>query len=294
MDTYVQLLLFGSLLLLIYKYLISNYDYWQKRNVAFVKPTPFIGNFWEMLTMKLSIGHYLQKVYNQFDKPYFGIYAFNTPVLVLKDVQLVKNVLVKDFQYFSDRSVTANENADSMAANMLFFVKNPLWKDVRTKVTPIFSSAKLKNMIGLINSSGNDFAEYIDKNCLNKKSCDAKEVAAKFTTDVLTSTAFGIRANSFKDDRAQFRGVGRKMFDFNFWRGIRTVCYFFSPFLVAVLKLRFFDDELYNFLRKSFWDTIHVREKTGTRRNDLIDTIIDMKKHVSQDKFQFGNLILLR
>lgn len=289
MDFIIPTILICTVSLALYKYLTNNFDYWKKRNVPYVKPLPLIGNFWDILTLKLSIGHYLEKLYKQFDAPYFGIWAFKTPFIVVKDPELIKHVLVKDFQYFSDRSIACDENADSMGSNFLFLLKNPMWKEVRTKVTPVFTSGKLKTMFELMNNSANDLVEYINKNCLNKKSNDSKEIAAKFTTDVLTSTAFGIRANCFKSEDAQFRNLGKKMFDYDIMNALRVVCYFFSPYLVSALKLKFFTDEVYGYMRKTFWDTIKEREKSGIKRNDLIDAIIELKKEgTSKGEFKFG------
>lgn len=279
----------SAALVLTYKYLTKNFNYWKQRNVEHPKPWPLVGNFWEVISMKLSIGHYLEKVYKQFDAPYFGIWAFNTPLLVLKDPALVKNVLVKDFQHFWDRSIASDESADSMAANFLFLVKNPTWKEVRAKVTPIFTSGKLKTMFELMNNSANDLVEYIGKHSINENSSDAKEIAAKYTTDVLTISAFGIRANCFKYENAQFRMLGRKMFAYDFFRGLSVVCYWFAPFLVSKLKLKFFSEDLYDFMRKTFWNTIEEREKSGVKRNDLIDAIIGLKTMgVTKDQFKFG------
>lgn len=40
-----------------------DFDYWKRRGITYVKPTPFVGSLGPILTMKYSIGEYVQKIY---------------------------------------------------------------------------------------------------------------------------------------------------------------------------------------------------------------------------------------
>lgn len=277
--TAVAIILLVISVYLIFRYFTRNFDYWQKRGVPFIKPIPFFGNFIEAALLKVDIGECLFRLYKQFDhEPYFGIWVFNTPHFIIRSPSLIKAVLVKDFNYFFDRTVTSDENADSVAANFLFLLKNPEWKEIRSKMTPVFSSGKLKNMFELINKAGDDLRNHISKISVHKESEECKELCAKFTTDVLTSTAFGINSNCFEHEDSEFREVGRKMFSFNIIRGLKSTCYFFAPKMVSLFKLTFFDESVYTFLRNVFWQTIKQREGSNSKRNDLIDIIVQMRK----------------
>lgn len=135
------------LIFLLYKHATRNFDYWKKKNVPFVKPIPFLGNFYEVFTLKTVMGECIAKMYRQFKAPFFGIFVFDRPCLVLKSPEVIKAVLVKDFSYFKDRTMLANEKADPLGAHLLFASKNPEWRFVRTKLTPAFTSGKLKGKI---------------------------------------------------------------------------------------------------------------------------------------------------
>ncbi|KAK4879864.1 hypothetical protein RN001_008010 [Aquatica leii] len=111
---------------------------------------------------------------------------------------------------------------------------------------------------------------------MNSGSFESKELCAKFSTDVITSCAFGLEAHSFKNENAEFRSVGRQMFDFRWLLSIRQSCYFLAPSLAKFTRMTFFDLKLTNFLRNVFWRTIEERS-TSNRRNDLIDLIIDLR-----------------
>ena len=57
-----------------------------------------------MLPGKSSFITNLDCIYEQFkSEKVVGLFNFSQPYLVIQDVDLVKQVMVKDFEYFSDR-----------------------------------------------------------------------------------------------------------------------------------------------------------------------------------------------
>lgn len=275
----------------LYKYLTRTFSYWKKKQVPYVKPYPLVGNFFDVLTLRKTFGHYFADLYSNRKDPFFGIFVFDTPYLVVKDPDLVKSILVKDFNYFYDRTIACDEKADGIMANLIFSMKNPDWKVVRSKLTPIFTSGKLKAMLPLMNKAADDMRTHLEK--VNGTVVEAKELCAKFTTDLLTSCAFGINAHSFDRENAEFRVMGRKMFDFQFLKSLRVMSYFFFPKIVSTFKISFFEPDVNKFVRRAFWGAIKKREMDGNKRNDLIDLIIEMKRDEKfGENFNFGKNFL--
>jgi len=147
-----------------YLYFTRNFKFWQKLGIPYVKPTPFVGNFKKCAFQKENIGNYLQKVYEEhIDKPYVGIFSFDNPILLVRDLELVKNILVKDFQYFIDRVTSFDEKLDPLSAKTLFVIKGQLWRHWRTNLTPAFTSGKMKMMFYLVDTCGKELADCLDK-----------------------------------------------------------------------------------------------------------------------------------
>lgn len=107
------------------------------------------------------------------------------------------------------------------------------------------------------------------------KTIDVRELATKFTTDVIGSTAFGLDTNSFKDPNAEFRKHGVMMFDTN--RSFEIIAITFIPILCRLTGMTVLSKQTDAFLRKVFWEMITQRERSGETRNDLIDILIDLK-----------------
>lgn len=144
-----------------YFYMTRNFNYWKKRGVKEIsKPTPFLGNIGRLF--KQSAPYFMRDLYNQAKgEPYMGFYFLDKPLLLIRDRELVKNVLVKDFNYFSDRYVAPSKR-DRLGYANLFVIKNPAWKILRTKLTPIFTSGKLKKMYDLMQVCAQNLDTYLD------------------------------------------------------------------------------------------------------------------------------------
>lgn len=54
---------------------------------------------------------------------YHGIHQFNQPNLIVKDPELLKNILIKDFDHFSDRRFSTSVEMDPLFAKNLLHLK---------------------------------------------------------------------------------------------------------------------------------------------------------------------------
>ncbi|KAI4460637.1 cytochrome p450 [Holotrichia oblita] len=246
-----------------------------------------------MFMFKKSIGHTLADMYNKISGPYFGMWVFNIPHFVAKDPELIKHILVKDFKNFQDRTIASNEQADEISANALFIMKNPTWKIFRSKMTPVFTSGKIKSMMPLINKVGEDLVAYLTKLSNQSDSIEAKEIASKYATDVMTSCAFGIEGCAFEKEHAAWRSMGRDMFAFTLINGIRSTSYFFLPKLVDLFKMKFIPPNVSQFMIEAFVKTVDHRKSENFSRNDLIDILIKLQEEEDFEGHKFeGNKVV--
>jgi len=124
----------------------------------------------DCVLLKTTIGEQLQRIYNEHsDKPYVGIFSFDKPSLLIRDLELVKNILVKDFQAFKDRIFSFEDKFDPLFGKNLGALKGELWYHLRTNLSPVFTSRKIKLMFNLVDTSGKELAE-----CLEKTTADGK------------------------------------------------------------------------------------------------------------------------
>lgn len=286
----IGLLLF-TIFVLLKLYFYYAFNYWKSKGVPYSEPTFIFGNILDIIRTKENAGKYIANLYHQFEGPYFGIYAFSTPMLIVKDPEIIKRIYIKDFNTFANRHFLSDEKIDPILSNALFGIKTPHWKTLRTKLSPVFTSGKIKMMMSLIKECGENLEKHM-KTILNEK-VEMKDIAAKYTTDVITSCAFGINANSFTVPNSEFRKYGKIVFASTTTKIFQALSYFFAPTLAKIFKFHFIDPVAADFFRKVFTETMKQRELSGHVRNDLVDILIELKKEEKQDdEFKFGNLLL--
>ncbi|XP_028982433.1 probable cytochrome P450 6a13 [Diachasma alloeum] len=212
-------------------------------------------------------------------------------MLVINDLDLIKIVLVKEFSTFAGRGLNVDEKNEPLSAN-LFALDGPRWKDLRKKLTPVFTSGKLKHMFDLILECSDHFEKYLKEQIGNGKVIECKEPIARFTTDVIGSCAFGLDTSALENSDSEFRRIGKKIFEPNFITMIKRLIREISPGLAKFLGLRGSSKQVEDFFISVIKDTIALRERENIVRHDFVDTLISMKRSndVNEWKFTDANL----
>nr|XP_014091314.2 cytochrome P450 6g1 [Bactrocera oleae] len=275
--------LLATLLALVYIWCRYTYGYWRRNKVPYMTPLPLIGNMEVLFTMRNSFYLYLSDIYKDArmsKAAAVGIYVLNRPALVLREPELIKTVLIKEFSKFSDRSAGCDPHDDALGSNNLFFINNPQWKDLRTKITPVFTTGKIKQMYPLMTDIGTELEAHLNSYAKTDDAfvTEVKEVCALFTTDMIATIAFGVKANSLVNPKGEFRTQGRKLLTFTFGRAIDFFVAFFFPKWVATLRIKVFTPEFSSFLRRTINHVMSSREESKATRNDLIDVLLSLKE----------------
>ncbi|XP_025073878.1 cytochrome P450 6B2-like, partial [Pogonomyrmex barbatus] len=266
----------------LYYFLTSSYDFWKSRGVPGPRPIPGFGNFKDVMLTKISMGDYLMKVYNDYkDEPMIGIYTRKTPVLIIKDPDLIKDVLIKDFSKFADRGIPISEKADPLSLH-LFSLEPKRWRPLRMKLSPVFTSGKLKEMFSLISECADHLVQYTEKVTSKNEPIECRELMAKYTTDVIGSCAFGIEMNSMSDEDSEFRKMGRKVFKPNWTNVMRARIRQIVPGLYNLLGYILPQSEITKFFTRVIVESMEYRDMNNITRHDFIDTLRELKKNPDQ------------
>ena len=90
-----------GLLVLTYLYFQKKYQYWTNKGIVQIEPTFPLGSLPDWVTKKKSIYDKLLE-HEQVTKgtPYYGLYFLNNKVLMVRDPDMIRQVLIKDFDHF--------------------------------------------------------------------------------------------------------------------------------------------------------------------------------------------------
>lgn len=119
---------------------------------------------------------------------YVGLYFLDKPVLLVLSPEFAKTVLVRDFQYFINRGVYFNKEDDPLSAN-LFFIENSDWRRLRIKMTPTFTSGKIKSMFFTIYDVADEMVQLLQTKQSKNDGFDIEitDLMARYNTDVIVS-----------------------------------------------------------------------------------------------------------
>ena len=284
--TFIVLLIL-LLFLFVYYILSKNHDYWKERNVPYVKPKLFFGNYSRYILLKQYAPEITRNICKQFpNEPYIGTFFGTEPALIVQDPELIKLVMTKDFIFFNGREVTKYAHREIITRSVSL-TGGDEWKVLRTNMTPLFTSSKLRNMFPLIRNYAKEFEEYLGEETKISHSVNARSILARYTMDCVISCAYGVNANTMHKDNGDnpFVIMADRLFDASWIRGLKMVCRSMWPSIFYGLGFKFFDDQVCLFFSKLFAEACEKRIKDGIIRNDFIDLIVEWKKksHLSSE-----------
>ncbi|CAH1400046.1 unnamed protein product [Nezara viridula] len=264
-----------SLLWLFYKHWVSVYSHWKKRNIPFYPAKFPYGSDPNLVKLKEYRGYTIDKMYHKFaSHPMFGVFSLRSPMLIIKDPEIIQLVLTKEFSHFRDRGIIKLPEKDVLNHH-LFHLGGEKWRALRMKLTPTFTSGKLKAMFPLFISCAESFSSLLLSKADSK--IDIKELIGRFTADVICSCAFGLEMDVINHPDSKLRKIGMERIKLTFLTKLKIAVTRLFPALSALLKIRFTPLEDENYIINLVKNIVEQREKNGIVRNDFIDLLMQLK-----------------
>lgn len=262
-------------------YLLARYvySYWKRKGFKTLAGDNILfGHFRLPFTQKESFADFIERIYKETTEPFIGIYGIFRPILLVRDPELIRKILVKDFSSFSDRGIHCREDYDPLSGQ-LNALPGLKWKNLRAKLTPTFTSGKLKSMFSAINKCSLSVQKYLEKAADKNQVIDIRELSACYATNVIASVAFGIEVDSIAEPNNDFRKYGRQFFASNLKNGIRSTLSFISPKLMGLLRVRLADQEIEDFVRSVVEQNLEHREKNNVIRKDFFQLLVQLRNN---------------
>ncbi|XP_058796195.1 cytochrome P450 9e2-like [Phymastichus coffea] len=279
MDYYILTFLF-VIVYLIYIYLKNNYSYFERLEIPYLSGWPILGSLTGPILRRKHMTQVFQELYDlDSDAKYVGAFNFTKPVFVIRDLELIKNITIKNFDYFPDHNPIGDESLDPLFGGNLFNLKGQRWKDSRTVLSSSFTSSKMKMMFGLMVDCADDFVGFIDKQPSEKlKIVDTKDLFGRYTTNVIASCAFGIQIDSLRNPTNKFFVLSKKAAIIGPLLGLKIIVSRVFPGIMKALKIRLFSKELSDFFTDVISETVKTRDDNGITRPDMLQLMMDARK----------------
>jgi cytochrome P450 family 6 len=142
----------------------------------------------------------------------------------------------------------------------------------------------MKMMFQTLVDCGLELGTTLEKSASNGEIIEIKDILARYSTDIISSCAFGIQCNCLKNPDAEFRQWGRKLFTPSLKSSMVSFIAQTVPNLLSVLKINLIDPNISQYFRNMVEETVNYRERNNIKRNDFMHLLIQIKNKVKLDE----------
>ncbi|XP_062553095.1 probable cytochrome P450 9f2 [Armigeres subalbatus] len=262
---------------LIYRWSIATYDYFDKRKVPYVKPHPLFGGLWPVFSHLSDVA---DMGYNMFPENRFsGFFTFRQPGYLVHDPALAKQIMIKDFDHFTEHLNTISEDVDPILGRALFFMDGQRWRHGRSGLSPAFTGSKMRNMFTLLSKYVDGAMQRLAQDAGHgEMELDIRDLFQKLISDIITSVSFGVEIDSVHNPNNEFFKRGKQLTAAAGFQGLKFFLWKVIPNSVfKFFRLSFLSKEVADFYVDVVSKTIKLREANKIVRPDFIHLLVQAR-----------------
>ena len=204
------------------------------------------------------------------------------------DPELVKKITTKDFDSFVNHDTTF-AHADKLFGRTLIMLEDKKWKNMRSTMSPIFTSSKMKMMFGLLADQARDFVLFFEEKAKKGEVLvvDSSDIFSRFTADGISTSVLGFEADCVRNKESEIFKLAKNFVN-EFFGDLGTLKATFSlvlPKLYEISGLQLTSKSTYNFFKRVVVDKMDERDRNNTSRPDIIQLLLQLRKgQLTNDK----------
>ncbi|XP_036332034.1 probable cytochrome P450 6u1 [Rhagoletis pomonella] len=276
---FLQRLLYTALSVVSIFYFIvkTSLSHWKRRGILHEKPKFLVGNLRGVGT-KRHISAVLEQIYEKYkgQAPFIGCYAYLKPMVLVLDLELVRNVLVTHSDNFRERGVFGNAPHDPLSANLLQ-QDGAAWHRLSIAVCPTFEEERISQMLPTLER----VAATMHRSLTQSQPPNAvpiDKLVDCYNIDVISTLAFGISGETLLNTDTEFRRMARSYLkDFNMFR-LYFLMYF--PNLARLLRYKNYEQAATDYFLKLVRQKLFEQEWSRIdNRNSFFQMFAELKRH---------------
>ncbi|XP_055301643.1 probable cytochrome P450 9f2 [Sitodiplosis mosellana] len=265
-----------------YKWATANQNYFMRRNMKHLKPTFLIGNTLKFNAKRTNPVKWLNSVYYKYpNEKVIGFFDMRKPVYFVRDVDFLRQIAIKYFDHFEDRTSLVSPKSDTLIGNSLLSLTGKKWHDMRSTLSPSFTSSKMQQMFELVVECADDMAKYFIEESMQNKPIrwEMKRLFARYTNDIIASCSFGLKVDSLRDPKNEFFTVACRLLSSrrNTIETLKLLLIRAFPDLMCALNIEVFRSDIKLFFKSMVLDTMEEREVKNIVRPDMINIMMQVR-----------------
>ncbi|XP_013101426.2 probable cytochrome P450 9f2 [Stomoxys calcitrans] len=264
-----------------YRWATKNDDFFEKRNMAHDKPCFLLGSGKDVILRRTNVLEMICEVYQRHNGIVYGVFDNRDPVILIREPELIKRVLIKDHEHFFNRRSFLVGSPENMIANTIFMMENDRWRDMRSTLSPAFTGSKMRQMFQLILQCVQEAMSYLREQHINAGAegfeLDMRDFTTRLTNDIIASTAFGLQINSYRDRDNEFYDKARKAINFSTLQQMKIMFIMLMPKVAEFFKIEFFERSYTDYFMRLVLDAMKYRQEHNIHRPDMINLLMEAR-----------------
>lgn len=262
----ISIILISLAVLTLYVYSTKNYKHWTYQNVPSApNPFPIFGHILPLFTLQDNLGTLLEKFYYRMGKnSMYGCYLMETPAVLIRDPELIKQVLKNNFDSFENNLISLNDDLDPILTKNPFFARGEVWKKSRAVMSINLGGKKLRCFLVFVKDVCDKLMTYVDdKVPSGKAEFETKDMFSRLVGEIVAESAFGVDGQCFKDelDSTAMIRVAEKVFQPNKIRCFIHNARFWLPGVADFFRISFMPKDMDNFVRHNVRNFINKQSE---------------------------------
>nr|CAB3235860.1 cytochrome P450 CYP3-like member 3 [Phallusia mammillata] len=211
----------------------------------------------------------------------YGNYNGLIPQITVGDPKILKHIFIKDFETFPIRQKIFTKVNGPELNSGVNLVGGQEWRRIRNTLSPTFSAAKLKQMMGIIDNCVEHTVEKLRKHVKEDDGeFQTKDIFGSLSLDVICASAFS--TNLYGKDNTESietKKMAMKFFDFTISGSPIFLLFYMFPWtetIAAKLGVTLFNKECVRYF-SSLVDMVIKRRETSNlkSRTDLLQLMLE-------------------
>ncbi|KAF5303272.1 hypothetical protein FQA39_LY10011 [Lamprigera yunnana] len=268
---------------LLYILIIKPFKYWKNKGVVQYSVCANLRDTLLAIISYRPVSESIEKIYNDFSYArYCGHYQFSKPMLLIRDLELIKQITVKDFDNFMDHTTFFPEDTEPLWGKNLISLTGDKWRHMRATLSPSFTSSKMKFMFQSMSEYAENFVKFFEEQS-GTITLEMKDIFTRFTNDIIATSAFGINCDSMRNPDNEFYKMGKDLTNFSdLLRQIKIFLLIIMPRLLYKLGLRFISTNVSTFFTTIVKENLKNRETNNIVRSDMVQLLMEARKNTNK------------
>lgn len=208
------------------------YSYWKNKGVKGPRPLPVVGNYGSVFFTSKTEAQLIVEFYNAYpEEKFIGIYKGAIPLLLVKDLDIIKQMYIKEEKIFLRPPITFLRKLNKTVAVVPTF---ELWKTVRQTMEPLYHKRRYGKVTHLIERPIKNYLKFIDELVDKDDKHEIYSLLKTYTLEILAVLAFNKELHGFKQESEVLK-LGKIFSDLMIHSKIYTIATTF-PSIMAIMK----------------------------------------------------------